>query len=215
MQYLAALDYAHLDNGVFLSSLAQAISRQNKVRPILIHGDSEYTERIIQTGVMREQATIRSIKDLNHRLIALLADQGVSTIGINGYQRELITLSDNGLHMDIDYFESLPSQSALLLSTLVFDKNTGGARPVELNRLAAFLNESLPVEEFFIFSASDQDELFTEEEKPAKVKWDDIDELFQNKFIPEEFHHFGKAARLTTAREFNRIPNLDKTSMIE
>lgn len=215
MQYLAALDYAHLDNGVFLSSLAQAISRQNKVRPILIHGDSEYTERIIQTGVMRDQATIRSIKDLNHRLIALLADQGVSTIGINGYQRELITLSDNGLHMDIDYFESLPSQSALLLSTLVFDKNTGGARPVELNRLAAYLNESLPVEEFFIFSASDQDELFTEEEKPAKVKWDDIDELFQNKFIPEEFHHFGKAARLTTAREFNRIPNLDKTSMIE
>lgn len=215
MQYLAALDYAHLDNGVFLSSLAQAISRQNKVRPILIHGDSEYTERIIQTGVMREQATIRSIKDLNHRLIALLADQGVSTIGINGYQRELITLSDNGLHMDINYFESLPSQSALLLSTLVFDKNTGEARPVELNRLAAFLNESLPVEEFFIFSASDQDELFTEEEKPAKVKWDDIGEPFQNKFIPEEFHHFGKAARLTTAREFNRIPNLDKTSMIE
>lgn len=215
MQYLAAIDYAHLDNGVFLSSLARSISQQNDVRPILIHGDSEYTERIIQTGVMREEATIRSIKDLNHRLIALLADQGVSTIGINGFQREIITLINGELNIDLDYFKSLPPEPALLLSTLVLDKESGKVRPVDLNRFADFLKGALLIEEFFIFSASEQDELFTEEKKPEKVGWQEMSEQFHTTFIPEEFQRYGKPVRLTTAREFDRIPILDKTSLIE
>ena len=37
-------------------------------------------------------AIIRSIKDLNHRIVALLADNSVSGIGINGYQKNIIQL---------------------------------------------------------------------------------------------------------------------------
>lgn len=214
MQYLAALDYKHLDNGIFLTSLAHAISRQNNVRPIIIHGESEYTERVIQTGVMRNEATVRSIKDLNHRLIALLADQGVSTIGINGYQRELITLEDDTLSLDKAYFNRLPSQSALLLSTLVFDKNTGNPAPVKLTRLVTLLREELSANELFIFSASDSDELFTKGKKPSEMKWNDLDDEYQATFIPKEFHQFNRPVRLTTAREFDRIPDLEKTSLI-
>lgn len=215
MQYLAALDYEHLDNGVFLTSLARSISQQKDVRPIIIHGDSEYTERVIQTGVMRREATIRSIKDLNHRLIALLADQGVSTIGINGYQRELITLEDEILSLDLDFFESLPSQSALLLSTLVFDKENGSPKPIELSRFATFLKETLPVSELFIFSASDSDEIFTKEDPLPAMAWDELSEDYRSSYIPEEFHRYDQPVRLTTAREFDLIPKLDKTSLIE
>lgn len=215
MQYLAALDYEHLDNGVFLTSLARAISRQQNVRPILIHSDSEYTERVIQTGVMRADARIRSIKDLNHRLIALLADQGVSTIGINSYQREFITLENDTLSLDKDYFNSLPRQSALLLSTLVFDKQSEKPVPVSLNRLASFLDNVLSPDEFFIFSASDTDELFSKEEKPPRMKWADLDQEYRETFIPQEFREFNSPLRLTTAREFDYIPNLEKTSLIQ
>ena len=188
MQYLAAIDYEHLDNGVFLTSLARSISRQQNVRPIIIHGDSEYTDRIIQTGVMRQEATIRSIKDLNHRLIALLADEGVSTIGLNGYQRELITLENETLSMDTGYLESLPSEAALLLSSLVYDKQSGTPKPVELSNFARFLKKNLPVSELFIFSASDTDEVFTGEAKPAKMLWQELDESYLSKYIPQEFH---------------------------
>lgn len=215
MQYLAALDYEHLDNGVFLTSLARSVSRQKNVRPIIIHGDSEYTERIIQTGVMREEATVRSIKDLNHRLIALLADEGVSTIGINGYQRELITLDGEKLSMDTDYLESLPSQSALLLSSLVYNKQTGSPQAVELSRFANFLKESLPINELFIFSASDTDEIFTGEEKPATMRWQELDKGYRSKYIPREFQNYEQPVRLTTARDFESVPKLDKTSLIE
>ncbi|NGP76909.1 hypothetical protein G3570_09710 [Balneolaceae bacterium YR4-1] len=214
MQYLAALDYEHLDNGVFLTSLARSISRQKNVRPILLHGDSEYTERVIQTGVMREEATIRSIKGLNHRLIALLADQGVSTIGINGYQREFITLKNDTLSLDKKFFDSLPGQSALLISTLVLDASNGRPTPVPLTKLALFLRSKLNLRDLFIFSASDADEIFTQEEKPDKVKWSKLDEEYQNVFIPKEFTNFGEPVRLTTARDFDQVPDLSKTSLI-
>ncbi len=214
MQYLAALDYEHLDNGVFLTSLARAISRQDNVRPILIHGDSEYTERVIQTGVMRDEAIVRSIKDLNHRLIALLADQGVSTIGINGYQREFITLENDSLSLDKSFFKGLPGRSALLISTLVLDASSGKPIPITLTRLASFLRDELEIEEFFIFSASDSDEVYTKERKPDAMKWDDMDEEYQEIFIPNEFKQFDSPLRLTTAREFDQIPDLEKTSII-
>lgn len=215
MLYLAALDYDHLDNGVFLTSFARSISKQKDVRPIIIHGDSAYTERVIQTGVMREEAVIRSIKDLNHRLIALLADQGVSAIGLNGYQREFITLENETLNLDSKYFESLPARPALLLSTLVFDKQTGKPKPVEITKFASFLRSQLEAEELFIFSASDSDELFTKEKKPSNMQWEKLDESYLTKFIPSEFHNYDHPLRLTTSREFDAIPNLDKTSLIK
>ncbi|MDX1586831.1 MAG: hypothetical protein R3222_08805 [Balneolaceae bacterium] len=214
MQYLAALDYEHLDNGVFLTSLARAISQQNDVRPILIHGDSEYTERVIQTGVMREEAIVRSIKGLNHRLIALLADQGVSTIGINGYQREMITLENGTLSLDQNFFGSLPGQSALLISTLVLDASNGKPTPVPLAQLASFLRDELKIDELFIFSASDTDEVLINESKPDKMKWNDLDEEYQRLFIPKEFNEYGDPVRLTTARDFDQVPDLGKTSLI-
>lgn len=214
MQYLASLDYDHLDNGVFLTALARSISQQEGVRPILLHGESSYTERIIQTGVMREDATIRSIKDLNHRLIALLADEGVATIGLNGYQRKFITLQNDTLSLDRNFFDSLPGEAALLISTLVYETGSNKPQAVPLPRLGAFLQQALDIEHHFIFSATDSDELFTKKEKPTEIKFEEMDEAFRKSYIPPEFHQFGHPLHLTTAAEFHRIPELDKSTFL-
>ena len=95
---LALLDRDHLDQTFFLKSLAKELAgaQQAGIRVVLLHGDSPYTDRIMQEGVMREEASSRAARDLNHRLVALLADAGVSAIGLVGRQRGLLTRADGG-----------------------------------------------------------------------------------------------------------------------
>ena len=102
MDFLAILDYEHLDNGVFLTSFAKSLAQKEK-RGLIIHGDSEHTERIIQTGVMRDEARIRAIKELNHRLVALFADEGVSTIALNGFQYVPVPLTKMATALSIKF----------------------------------------------------------------------------------------------------------------
>lgn len=216
MRYIAALDYEHLDNGVFLSTLAQSLSQQQEkdVRPIIVHSDSEYTERIIQTGVMRDEATVRSVKDLNNRLVALLADQGVSTIGINPYQRDFITYKNDTLHLDSDYFNTLPPEPVLLLSTLVQDLDNNQQVAIDLPRMATFLYNQLDAEELFIFIKSDEAEVFTEMDYPSNLQWDTMDSNFRDKRIPNDFRNFSHPVKLITARDFNQIPDLGQAILI-
>lgn len=216
MRYIAALDYDHLDHGVFLTSLARSLSQQQEkenMYPIIVHGDSAYTERIIQTGVMREEATIRSIKDLNHRLVALFADQGVSTVGINPYQRNFITIDDS-LQIDHSFLNILPDRSVLLLSTLV--QEAGSDQPVvlDLPRLTTFLAEELVADQFFIFNKSDKSEVFTNEELPESLTWGTMDESFRKERIPDDLSELKYPVRLATARDFNQIPDLENTLLI-
>lgn len=203
MRYIAALDYEHLDNGVFLASLASAISQQENVRSIIVHGDSAYTERVMQTGVMREQAKIRTIKDLNHRLVALFADQSVSAIGINGYQRKFITHSNGNLDLDASFFESLPSQPVLLISTLVWDAESDSPVSVPLAEMVSFLKSELQAESIFAFSKADKNEIIVSE-KPQKMNWENMPDEFAGEHLPEEFQQFKKPLHLTTARDFHQ-----------
>ena len=203
MQYIAVLDYEHLDNGVFLSSLASAISKQQDIRPVIIHGDSAYTERIMQTGVMREQAKVRSIKDLNHRLIALFADQGISAIGINGYQRKFISRTEDSLTLDQSFYNDLPNQSVLLISTLVWDEKTSGPIAIPLERMASFLQSQLDTDSLFAFSRTDRSEILIED-MPEKLQWNSLPSGFAEEHLPEELRSFDNPLHLTTAREFHQ-----------
>lgn len=217
MRYLAALDFDHLDNGVFLTSFAQSLSQhQNKkdLRSIIIHSDSAYTERIMQTGVMRSEASIRSTKDLNKRLVALFADQGVSTVGINPYKRDFITLKEGNLRINHTFLEGLPKRSVLLLSSLVLDLEEDQPVKLELPRLGAFLFEELDIDECFIFSKSDKAEVFTHTDQPDKIHWDDMDNNFREEQIPDEFENLPFPVRLTSGRDFSQIPDLKNTILI-
>ncbi len=217
MQYIAALDYEHLDNGVFLTTLARSLSQQQgneDLRSVIVHSDSEYTERVIQTGVMRDEARIRSVKDLNNRLVALFADQGVSTVGINPSQRNVITLKNNDLHLDHSFLDTLPKQSVLLLSTLVWDSESQESTIIDLPELTSFLFDELQADQLFLFTKSDEAEVFTNPNKPEDLNWDDLDDTYQEQQIPDEFVNFGMSVKLTTARDFNQLPNLEASISI-
>lgn len=214
MDYIAAIDYEHLDNGVFLTSLAQSLSKQQgqeDMRSILIHSDSDYTERVIQTGVMREEARKRSVKDLNKRLITLLADEGVSAMGINPFQRKVISSKNGKLSLDHVFLDSLPRQSVLVLSTLVHDANQQETDLIPLPRLMKFLTSELDVDERFIFSKSDEAEVFTGSMELQQIGWNNIDTDFKDQQIPDEFSDFEETLRITTARDFTQLPNLENT----
>ncbi len=217
MHYIAALDYEHLDNGVFLTTLARSLSQQQDkdVRSIIIHSDSAYTERIIQTGVMRDEATVRSVKDLNNRLVALFADQGVSTIGINPSQRNFITLEDDKLKLDHSFLSSLPQQPVLLLSTLIYDVQSKQAMVIDLACLASFLYDELKADQLFIFSKSDESEVFTDTKSTKSLQWSTMDNDFRQNQIPDEFSDLSRPVQLTTARDFNQIPDLEHAIAIE
>lgn len=197
MKYLAALDYDHLDNGVFLTSFGKALARQQDTRAIILHGESEYTERLIQTGIMREEARIRCIKDLNHRLVALLADQGVSTVGLNGYQKKIITLKNDELKINKDFFDRLPGQPVLLLSNLVLDIDKDKPVPVDLADFLEFLQTKLAPDETFLFSKEHQSGT---DPSPPQTK----------EQIPDEFGNMDPNIniRLTTAPAFGKLPDL-------
>lgn len=214
MHYLAALDFDHLDNGVFLTSFAQSLSQHQDhkdIRSIIIHSDSAYTERIMQTGVMRSEASIRSTKDLNKRLVALFADQGVSTVGINPYKRDFITLKDGNLTINHSFLEGLPKRSVLLLSSLVLNVKEGQPVKVELSRLAAFLMEELDIDECFIFSKSDRAEILTDTGYPDEVQWNEMDDEFRDEQIPDDLEELPFPVRLTSGRDFGQIPDLSST----
>jgi hypothetical protein len=200
MDFLAVLDYEHLDNGMFLTTFAKTLSKKEK-RGIIIHGESEYTERIIQTGVMRDEATLRSIKDLNHRLVALFADEGVSTIALNGYQKSTIRHENGELHVDAEYLKNLPVQPMILLSSLAEDFNSGKPVNIPLPLLAKSLQSIFEISEVTIFSKKENIEIYSET-LPDNVIITNQSDQFVETHIPKSFHNYDQPVNIHSPSSF-------------
>lgn len=202
IDYIAILDYDHLDNGLFLASLANALATRGEERGLLIHGDSAYTERLLQTGVMREEARIRAMRDLNHRLIALLADHGVSAIGLNGHQRGLVTIDNKKgeIRLDSSQLQQLPETPQLVLSALGMTGN-GERTSIPLSELAAAASRQLSIDRVYLFHTSDDREILTDLKK-SETDPNSTGERPNPDEIPEGFHSMSVAVQLTTARQF-------------
>lgn len=211
--YIAALDYDHLDNGLFLKSFADAIAA-HKERGLIIHGDSDYTERIMQTGVMREDARIRAIKDLNNRLVALLADEGVSAIGLNGYQRELIRIKNGTFRVDIDQFKRLPDQPVLLISSLVYSDDTGKPAAATLKDIIYALQNALNINDTFLFTRSEENDVIKKNLPATITEAEDPDTFIQNN-IPAEFHQFKSTAQLISPDDFRHYPDVKNSTRLK
>lgn len=200
MDFIAVLDYEHLDNGVFLTSFAKALSEKEN-RGLIIHGDSEHTERIIQTGVMRDQAKIRAIKELNHRLVALFADEGVSTIALNGFQKSLITVDGNSVNIDKSQIDALPGQPMILISNLCFDLKTDEYHFLPLIDMAEALIQKFEINEATFFSIDESSD-FIKHEFLETATIQEMEESFIEKHIPENLRNFTGKIRLKTASTF-------------
>lgn len=200
MDFLAVLDYEHLDNGVFLNSFAKSLSKKMK-RGIIIHGDSEHTNRIIQTGVMRKDAQVRAIKELNHRLVALFADEGISTIALNGFQKSLLTVEGNTIQFDKKQIDKLPDEPMILLSNLALDMKSHDYRAVPLSDMATVLAKQFNINAVTVFSKDESSDIL-KQDFPETLKIKKTNDSFVKKHIPENLRDISVQIRLKTASTF-------------
>src|SRR5690554_3733810 len=161
----------------------------------------------MQNGVMREEALPRATKDLNRRLVGLLADYGVSAIGLHAYQREMITKVDGRLKLNLDELLRLPDLPCIVLSNLICEEDKLLAE--NLSSLASLFKKTIKNSEIVLFSLKEQDEILG---IPAakNYEWNTISEDFQRESIPQEFHNYGNVVFFTSANAFMEWPNVEK-----
>lgn len=202
MDFIAVLNYEHLDNGLFLTSFAKSLAKRNK-QGIILHESSEYTERIIQTGVMREEATIRCLKELNHRLVALFADEGISTIGLNGHQKSLLLKSTNNnqLKLNAGMLRSLPDKPMILISALASVKNSHLPVIADVSEMATIMRKEFDLSYIDTFSIKEKSEIIVDDLPgiltPAKSNKEIIEE-----HVPLSFRSYTGAIRLHSPSTF-------------
>ena len=154
--FLLLLDREHLDNGMFLRSLSDKLALKKNNRGIILHTDSAYTDRIIQTGVFREEAEKRSLKDLNNRLIALLADSGVPAIGLSGHKKGfVIQNTDGSLELDSSFLQKLPKGVHLVMNHLGLSSDNESVI-IPFQEMAHALWQSLSIQEVIAFRNDDE-----------------------------------------------------------
>ena len=200
MDFIAVLDYEHLDNAMFLTSFARSLSRKKK-RGIILHGDSEYTERIIQTGVMREDAQTRAIKELNHRLVALFADEGISTISLNGFQKSLVKTDGKRVVIDKKQILSFPQEPMLLISNLGLNTVTGKPAPIPLQELSVAFHKGFDLDGIDLFSIKESADIIRED-LPKLIDLDECSIEFKEEHIPKNFRNESLTIRLNSASTF-------------
>ena len=217
INFIAVLDHHHLENSVFLTAFAKSLAQLGDRKGIVIHGDSPYTDRLIQTGMMREDARLRAIKDLNKRLIGLFADQGIPTIGIHGYQKGLVRNTDKGIDINLEALEDLHEIPNLLISNLV-EPNTSSEEKdpdhVPLPQYVKGFSNTFKDAEVFLFSMNEKDEIIISESH-QDLEWEKLPETISKESIPEEFREYKKPVKITTATDFANWPNLKKVTRIK
>lgn len=114
--YLVYLDRHHLGDDLFLKSLAQHLSDAGTEAPtcLLVHGSGEKVERTLEAqgyfpdrsnGVLdvetedQRRLVERAVREVNQEIVAMLTDEVVSTVGIQGVDRGLFQQSsDETIH---------------------------------------------------------------------------------------------------------------------
>jgi hypothetical protein len=120
---ITTLKAAHLDHPMFMKQFATEMRTglQGK-RLLVLHGDSSFTEETIQQGIPRQEAASQTAKQLNRRLVALLADEGVSALGITLAQRGFTTFDetmDPPFRVNTSAWSRLPAIPVICCATLV------------------------------------------------------------------------------------------------
>ncbi len=207
MKYIAVIDYDRLDHPLFMKSFSEAMGQQKDCSGIILHGDSGYTDRLIQTGMMREDAVVRSTSDLNHRIVALLADNGVSAVGVNGYQKNIISLSGPKLTIDRHWIDSRPPGTHLILSNLVRDESNQKITPVSLRVLADALSARLECGTVILFFREDSsDSVFTDSSNQKTNGTKSRGDLLG--MVPEELLPPPQNSYLGTTHAFGNLPDV-------
>lgn len=207
MQYIALLDYHHLDHSFFMKLFAESMALQKDCSGIILHGDSAYTDRLIQTGMLREDAVVRSTKDLNHRIIALLADNGIAGIGVNGYQKNIIRRKGEQLIVHNKWIEERPPGTHLVISNLVMDESQQMPVPVPLNNMAATLSKQLDCDTIILFPNNDTDDFVIRNDILLSAKNKSNNEKELSHRIPDDLKPLPDYCYLCSTMDFGKLPD--------
>lgn len=105
------LDRYHQEDPLFLRSLSWALKSEQAQAPpfVLVHGSGEYTERQLEAeGLMatRSAGTLevstaaecalveRTIREFNQKTVAVLTDQQIPAVGVQGTDRNLFRITE-------------------------------------------------------------------------------------------------------------------------
>jgi hypothetical protein len=120
---ITTLEPAHLDHPMFMKQFATEMrTGLHGKRLLVLHGDSSFTEETIQQGIPREEAANQTARQLNRRLVTLLADEGVSALGITLAQRGFTTYDetiDPPFRVNASAWRRLPAIPVICCATLV------------------------------------------------------------------------------------------------
>jgi hypothetical protein len=210
--FIAVLDHEHLENSIFLTSFAKSLAKLGDRQGLIVHGDSPYTDRLMQTGMMREDARLRATKDLNKRLIGLLADQGVATIGVHSFQKGLVRKNQSRLTLNKDALNAHHETPNLLVSNLVEEDGESGHAP--LPDFTKALAEQLDNADILLFSKNEKDEILISDSE-NRLSWNSLPDGFAETTLPNEFRNFGYPVKITTATDLANWPSLKKQTIIE
>lgn len=137
--YLLYLDAHHLGDDIFLNDLASHFHRAPTGEPscLIVHGSGEKVERTLESqglfperknGVLDvdtpEQVRLveRAVREKNQDIVATLTDEVVPTVGIQGVDRSLLQLDEDGqvVVSKVGWVEALVKQRVIpVVSALV------------------------------------------------------------------------------------------------
>lgn len=148
--YLVYLDRHHLGDDLFLKSLAQHLSDAGSEGPtcLLVHGSGEKVERTLEAqgyfpdrtnGVLdveneaQRRLVERAVREVNQEIVAMLTDEVVSTVGIQGVDRGLFQKpADDAIRAsNAGWISALLKQRVVpVVSALVEAPDTGAVQEV-------------------------------------------------------------------------------------
>ena len=111
--HLLYLDRYHLDDTLFVQALARTLAGAGRGVPpcVIVHGSGERAERMLEgeglfvereNGVLRgtspEEAALldRALREANRKLVGVLTDAVVYAVGVQGADRRLLHLGEDG-----------------------------------------------------------------------------------------------------------------------
>ena len=159
--YVLYLDRHHLGDELFRKSLAQHFAQGESGEPscLLVHGSGEKVERTLEAqgyfpertdGVLdveseeHRRLVERAVRETNQEIVAALTDEVVSTVGVQGVDRNLLGLDDEGrvTAANVGWLAALVKQRVVpVVSALVEDEE--GPREVWAVDVARALAEAL------------------------------------------------------------------------
>jgi len=141
--YLLYLDRHHLGDELFLKSLAQHLAQGESGDPpcLLVHGSGEKVERTLEAqGYFpeRSQGTLdldgddqrrlveRAVRETNQEIVAALTDEVVSTVGVQGVDRNLLGLSGEGAVQatNVGWLAALVKQRVVPVVSALVERDT-------------------------------------------------------------------------------------------